>query len=197
MKSVKATLRSRLRNERLALRKGEAQVRSSAVCWSVISSPEFEKAECVALYRAMPGEVDTDEIFKTARQRGKVTIYPRVEAGKKDLVFCVVTDLQDMKPGKWDILEPPPEAQQRDISEADLIIVPGVAFDRKGGRLGQGGGFYDRVLKMRKPGAVAMGVAFEIQLVDEVPREPHDELIDCLATETGILRFKDDGGEHC
>jgi 5-formyltetrahydrofolate cyclo-ligase len=199
---AKLEMRSRIRAARLALRRGEAQTRSGATCHWVINSPEFKSAKTIALYRAMPGELITDSIFTAAIAMGITVLYPRVEQGKKDLVFCVIHRLEDMVAGGWGILEPPQGADIRPVSEANLVITPGVAFDRKGGRIGQGGGYYDRVFQQLRPwpgrpGAVRMGIAYTLQVVDEIPREPHDEVIDCLAIESGIIRFSVSGGETC
>lgn len=192
---AKRELRSRLRAARANLRRGEAETRSNAVCARVTESPEFAGAKIIALYRAMTGEVVTDEIFRSARSRGAVTLYPRVAKGSVDLVFSPVSDLGDLKPGVWGILEPAVDAPAARVSDADVVIVPGVAFDMKGRRLGQGGGYYDRLLRKLKRGAVSLGVAFDLQVVDEVPCGPNDAKIDCLATESGFFRFNSSGGE--
>lgn len=196
IKAAKREMRSRIRAARRALRPGEAQLRSASACNAVIESDEFKRAKTVASYRAMPGEVMTDDIFKAASARGMTMLYPKVEKGERDLKFCAVRRLEDMVPGLWGILEPAAGAEFRPISDADLVIVPGVAFDRRGGRLGQGGGYYDRVFKMMRPDAVRMGIAFLLQIVDEAPIERHDGLVDCLATESGLMRFRSSGGER-
>jgi 5-formyltetrahydrofolate cyclo-ligase len=138
----------------------------------------------------------TDEIFEEARRRGVAAVYPKVENGG-NLSFRKIDRLDQMKPGAWEIFEPPPTSPVLPLSEADLVIVPGVAFDRRGRRLGQGGGYYDKILNQMRPTAVRMGIAYELQVVDEIPHEPHDEMMDCLATESGILRFRNSGGEPC
>ena len=171
-------------------------MRSHAACSAVVESEEFDRARTIALYRAMPGEVLTDEIFEAARRRGMAALYPKVE-GDGVLSFRDIDRLDQMKPGAWEILEPPPTAPVRPLSETDLVIVPGVAFDRRGRRLGQGGGYYDKMLHQMRPASVRMGIAYELQVVDEIPHEPHDEMMDCLATESGILRFRRSGGELC
>lgn len=179
----------------MALTQKELVERSNRACRTIVDSDEFSSAETVALYRAIEGEVQTDEIFEEATSKGKRALYPRVEPGNKNLVFCEVTDLDDMPPGTWKIPEPPESARICPISEADLVVTPGVAFDRGGARLGQGGGFYDRMFKRLKPRAVRMGIAFDLQIVEQIPMGPHDEYLDCLATESGMLRFNRLGGE--
>jgi len=169
-------------------------LRSSAVCGAVCESDEFKRAQTIAIYRAMPGEVIMDDVFRVAIARGMIVLYPRVKKGKRDLTFCVVSRMEDMVPGAWGIMEPAGGAEVRQIGEPDLVLAPGVAFDRKGGRLGQGGGFYDRVFRKMRRDAVRMGIAYLLQIVDEVPREPHDGTVDCLATESGLIRFRSSGG---
>ena len=92
----------------------------------------------------------------------------------------------DVVPGVWGILEPDPaRCREATIDEADFVLMPGVAFDRSGGRLGYGGGFYDRLLAGADTGLSKVAAAFSIQVVDAVPTDSHDVRITTLVTETG------------
>jgi len=178
-----------MRARRKSIGEEEIREKSRAATKWVIGSQEFGRANTLALYRACFGEVDTDDIFHAALVGGKTVLYPRTDRKRNLLHFGVVDRLEDMALGEWDIPEPPPEAGLTPLDRADMVILPGVAFDRNGGRLGMGGGFYDRMLANLPDSVVRMGLAYDFQIVEELPLEKNDQRLDCLVTESGILRF--------
>jgi 5-formyltetrahydrofolate cyclo-ligase len=102
--------------------------------------------------------------------------------------------ISELVPGTFGILEPTAELRElppRQVlpSQIDLALVPGVVFDRQGNRLGYGRGFYDRLLRQLPREVLRVGLAFECQVVEELPVEPHDERMDWLVTEAGVRRF--------
>lgn len=110
---------------------------------------------------------------------------PRVEG--EHLIFHAVPALERLTTGRFGIREPDPDAAVQVLpDEGDTILVPGLAFDRRGGRLGRGGGFYDRFLE-RWPNAFRVGVAFSSQLIESVPCEAHDVRVDAVVTEDGWI----------
>jgi 5-formyltetrahydrofolate cyclo-ligase len=153
----------------------------------LLSTPEFAAALTVALYCPTRNEVFTEELFATARRHGKRVAYPRVRGGQ--LEFVQVADLQTLTPGAFGILEPVGDSLLR-LGELDLVVVPGVAFDRRGHRLGYGKGFYDRLLHGAPP-AVLAGLCFDFQLVDVLPHEEHDVCMDLLVTDERTLMFSE------
>jgi 5-formyltetrahydrofolate cyclo-ligase len=97
--------------------------------------------------------------------------------------------MEVLRPGAWKILEPHPErCPVVAVEEIDLIFVPGLAFTRTGGRLGRGGGFYDRFLAGMRPGAMKVGVCFHAQLAGELPMEAHDHEVGVVVTEREVIR---------
>jgi 5-formyltetrahydrofolate cyclo-ligase len=106
---------------------------------------------------------------------------------RRHLVLHQVGDIdRDTRPGRWGIREPDPaRCPAIDPLEVDLVLLPGVAFDRRGGRLGYGAGFYDRLLTRLRTDCVRVAGAFSLQVVAEVPLEPHDQRFQCLVTEAG------------
>lgn len=158
-----------------------------------MDADEFDKAEVIGVYKACFGEVETDDIFLTAQSRGKTVLYPRTDRKQRKLDFGVVKDIGSLVPGEYDIPEPARDSEWVSPGEIDLLIMPGVAFDRQGGRLGMGGGYYDRILAKLEKNTVRMGLAYEFQIVDHVPLDEYDERVDCLVTESGILRFTERG----
>lgn len=104
------------------------------------------------------------------------------------MVLSGVDRIEDLRPGRYGVEEPPADAPSEGLGPDVLVLVPGVAFDGRGGRLGRGRGIWDRALVARR-GAVVFGVGFELQFVEAVPQEEHDQLMDALVTEVGIRRF--------
>jgi len=191
--NAKKGLRVRLRAQREAISKGEIRKKSQSATKWVIDSEVFGRARILALYRACFGEVDTDDIFDAARSAEETVLYPRTDKRRSLLLFGAVDNLDVMTPGAWDIPEPPPEAELVPLDRADLVIVPGVAFDRCGGRLGMGGGFYDRMLADLPVNVVCIGLAYDFQVVESVPLEENDQRLDCLVTESGLQCFPERG----
>jgi 5-formyltetrahydrofolate cyclo-ligase len=110
----------------------------------------------------------------------------------EDLAIARVRDLAaDLAPGWRGVREPRSSGRRpARVERLDAAIVPGVAFDRRGHRLGYGGGHFDRLLARLRPAAVAVGVAFDTQLVEEIPTEPWDRAVDFVVTESGLLRCR-------
>jgi len=140
---------------------------------------EFERlpnARIVAAYMAMPGEVDLQELFGRI---DKQWVFPRVRG--EDLKFYRVKNFEaEMQVGAFGILEPKDELEEVSVDAVDVFLCPGLGFDRKGGRLGRGRGFYDRMLKQAKPTAVKIGVCFPFQIVDHIVTEDHDVTMDLV-----------------
>ena len=141
--------------------------------------PEVETASTVALYSALGAEADASSVVPLLLQRDVLVVFPRVVG--ELLEFAPASSLADLHPGYMGVMEPKGVAMN--ASELDVIVVPGVAFDRVGGRLGQGGGHYDRTLAQLGSKTFRVGFCFSCQVVDKVPREDHDELLDALVTE--------------
>ncbi len=140
-------------------------------------------ARCSAalLYGAARDEVDVTTVAARLRAQGAATFFPRV-AGD-DLAVIEVTDETPLEGGFRGILEP--VGEPADPGVIDVVIVPGVAFDRSGNRLGQGKGYYDRLLP--RLAAARIGVAYSCQIVDVVPTTIHDVRMDAIVTEEGII----------
>ena len=115
----------------------------------------------------------------------KIIALPRYESKDREYSACVIKSLKDLVVGKYNIMEPSPICNEVNINQLDLVIVPGVAFDRFGGRLGRGNGYYDRFLKNLK--AIFYGVCFKQQVVDKTPQDLHDAKMDIIMTPDGKL----------
>lgn len=185
----KRALRSRVLAKRDALPAIERAAASSVICATLAELPDFRQAHCVLLTLPFGSETDTRPLVEHALQAGKRVLLPRVDRPARMLELRRITNLaQDIAPGQWNIPEPRPEhCAQAAAEEAEWVLVPGVAFDTQGGRLGYGGGFYDRLLPLLRPQVSRVAAAFSLQLVDQVPRGKHDLPVDRIVTESRTI----------
>ena len=150
--------------------------------------PSFAAARCPLLTLPFRSEWDTRSLFAIALAAGKTVALPRVNGTTRMLDLHEVRDLaRDTALGYRGIREPDPGLPRVDISAIDWVLVPGVAFDAAGRRLGYGGGYYDRLLALMPPATPRVAGAFDLQLVPDVPAAPHDLVVDTLATESQLL----------
>lgn len=144
-------------------------------------------ARTVGLYAPIRGEVDALEAGRRLAARGARLAFPRVVPGRRRMDFAACPASALVR-GPLGAGEPPPDAPALEPAELDAVLVPGIAFSLDGHRLGRGGGHYDTTLAAL-PAAARIGVAFEAQLIDRLPHEPHDAPLDALVTEARTLRF--------
>jgi len=180
----KRRLRRRILETRDALGVDEITRRSARLRKNLETLPEYQAAQTVHLFAPFGTEVDTRPVLESLWRRDARTVLPRV-APEGQLEHCVVQSWTELLAGFRDIPEPAPSCGEWLPEQVDLILVPGVAFDRTGGRLGYGGGYYDRFLDACPAPRVAL--AFHLQLVDEVPREPHDRLVHRIVTDVEVI----------
>ena len=149
----------------------------------------FAAAEVVALYAPIRGEVATSLLFAAAVAAGKTVVYPRVAGNTMD--FVMVSDFASLQLGAFSVLEPN-GCEIVAADRLDLVVVPGVAFDRCGCRLGYGKGYYDRAfsnIARNQRNCALVGLGYDCQLVAQLPREDHDIVLDWLITDREMLLF--------
>ena len=149
--------------------------------------PEFEAGHRLGLFASSQGEPDTRPLFELIVSSGREAFFPRCRPDGT-LDFVSTASWCDLTVGRFGILEPPAAARPVDLTSIDLFLVPGLAFDRRGGRLGRGGGFYDRSLSHSSP---LFGLALSLQWVDFVPMAEHDRKMRGVLTEEGLTRVQD------
>jgi 5-formyltetrahydrofolate cyclo-ligase len=149
------------------------------ICTKVMERQEWKTASTVCLYFSRPDEVDTKPLLAAALTAEKTVAFPRIKGC--DLVLHRITSITDFTRGRFGILEPKASCQLVNLSTVDLFIVPGVAFDRQGYRLGHGKGYYDRLLAGID--APKIGLAYEYQLVAQLPRSSYDVPMTMVVTE--------------
>lgn len=158
------------------------KMHSEAIMEDVLQSGQYERARIILSYSAFRSEVDTDRLNREALLRGKELYLPRTYAGEKRMSFYPVRDLSKLESGYQGILEPRETASFERRTEEDrflakeevLMVMPGVAFDERGFRMGYGGGYYDRYLFQYGAGITSMLVAFEEQKVSILPAGEFD-----------------------
>lgn len=186
MTSEKHHLRARARAARAALTPAERVEAAEAVAQRVLRLLEGRTVTAVLGYVATAEELDPEPLLQALRAAGARVALPRV-TGPMRLALHWVTPSDELVAGAFGILEPADDLPGADPAEIDLALVPGVAFDSACNRLGYGGCFYDQLLPKLRAEALKVGLAFDAQLVDEIPAEPHDVVLDFVVTPAATL----------
>jgi len=190
VQELKRTLRRELRARIAAIDPDNRRAWSDAICGLIVDWVVFQRARIVLLYRALDGEPDLAPVGRACVSRGVRVCLPRTDWDSGSMAAAEVADSESgLVEGRHGVLEPPPDARVVPTREIDLILVPGLGFDRGGGRLGRGAGFYDRLLGSPDRRAIACGVCFEAQVVEGVPREAHDQMMDAVTTEHELIEI--------
>lgn len=141
----------------------------------------------VCCYVSLENEADTRQFLSWTLERGLFLAVPRVRG--REMEFCKIASLKALVPGCYGILEPE-TACAAETPEQGLMLIPGLAFDRAGNRLGYGGGYYDRYLR-KNPQFLKAGISYEFQIMDRLPAEEWDVPVDWIVTEVGICKITD------
>jgi 5-formyltetrahydrofolate cyclo-ligase len=157
---------------------------SAAICdaANALLATRLSSGAVVSLYSAKGSEVDTAQIDEFARSQGWVVAYPRVIGHHRQLAFHAVT-LDELAPAPFGLREPSPDAPGVAARDIAAFMVPGLAFDRAGGRIGWGRGHYDATFAAAAPDALRVGLAYECQVIEQVVREAHDVALHVIITE--------------
>lgn len=189
------TEKKALREKLYALRAGvdaeAGKLASRAILDHLRGLPLFTKAKGVHCFIALPGEVDTAPIFALCQSLGKATFVPVQVPGEGRLEMARWSPGDPLEEGPFGVMEPPPGARRRGApGDLDLVLAPGLGFDRRGGRLGYGKGYYDGFLATLKASGFfppVIGLAFAVQILPSVPTGPRDVPLDGLLSEAGFL----------
>jgi 5-formyltetrahydrofolate cyclo-ligase len=182
-----------VREQALRARRGltpdEVRLLSARVQENLLSLPEFGAARVIASYVAKKDEVQTAGILRRALAAGKKVMVPRSDLSSVSLRFHEIHSLDELHPGTFGIPEPPAGSPAVPLAESDIILVPLVAWDLRGHRVGYGKGYFDKGLRSRG-NALCVGLAFEMQVQDSVPSTPTDVPMDAIVTDRRVLRFR-------
>lgn len=186
----KSTIRKQTLAARIALSPAEVSLKSSLITENILSLEEYRRANVIMTYLDFRNEVKTGEFIQKAMKMGKKIAVPATDKKKIRLAPSLLLAYpEDLKPGSWGILEPAPgRLRPIEPGEIDIVIVPGVAFDGKGNRIGYGMGFYDRFLMQTN--AFSVAPVFEMQIRPAFSPGLHDRPVDCLVTEERVIYTK-------
>lgn len=189
MNLAKLELRKLAKEKRSEFPPAEIKRNSRKISARLFHLPAFKKSEVIACFVSLSGEVETRDIIERALTLKKHVAVPVTALGFKKVFFSAIRTWNDVDShGKGGIPEPSRRNWRKvKLKDVDLVIAPGLLFDREGNRLGYGAGVYDRLLK-QMPHAVKIGVAFNVSLIDVLPRDRHDVPVDMVVTEKEIIR---------
>lgn len=165
---------------------------SRRIVGAFMALPEYALADTVLFYVDVRDEVRTRTDLPLALESGKTIVVPWCNTDG-ELELFRLTSMQQLEVGMYQILEPRPELRtypdhQIHARQVDLIMVPGVCFDYRGARIGHGKGYYDKLLSRTRSDAPRIALAFECQMFEQIPTDPHDELMDTIVTEERIYQ---------
>ncbi len=186
----KKLLRGQILDKRKNLSEKSHKDYSKTIINNIIESDFYRKAKIIMCFISFGNEVDTHDFIKYSLDNNKEIAVPITFPENRELKPSLLKSFDELEPGFYDILTPKEEfIRFIDPNDLDLIIVPGVVFDRNGYRVGYGGGYYDRFLA-KLPGVPRLAISFDLQIIDQVPREDFDIPVDYIYTEKQIISCK-------
>lgn len=191
MQQEKKQLRRKILEIRDLFTADEIRKKSLAITENFVGLEAYQKAEMIMFFVPFRNEVDTRYLAERSMGLRKKVLVPRTIKEKRELIPSLLLDWDDdLVPGEYGIPEPPPE-KLRPVEPRliDMVIVPGVAFDLSGNRLGYGGGYYDRFFERLQEDTPLVAVVFDHQIVKRVPVDPWDRRVDAVVTEERVLSF--------
>lgn len=177
---IRHQVREQLKNQSPQIR----ELKSEAILKRLALDPDFQKSKTVMFYVSADREVDTAALLKDSLQSGRTVLVPFVDHPNTRIIPVRIHDwAKELIPGSYGILEPRPDlAKPFDADKIDFVLVPGLAFDRSGNRIGRGKGYYDRFLSTLSPRAKRYGLAFDFQLFESIPSASNDVSMDRVIT---------------
>jgi 5-formyltetrahydrofolate cyclo-ligase len=183
IQDAKRVLRGRIREQLRGMTLEQRAVGSQQARALLAAQPRWQAARSLLFFAPMPGELDVWPLLSEALAAGKLIALPCFSAETSAYVAFEIRDpFRDLRIGQFGVREPADDCTQISLNRLDLALVPGVAFDLQGRRLGRGRGFYDRMLAAMR--GTTCGVAFDEQIVRDVPVEPLDVSVNCILTPT-------------
>ena len=193
-KEDKSFLRKKMLNKRDSISPKLKSIKDKKIKEKLLNLTEYKNANILLLFASFRTEVETLEIILETLKKGKIVILPKVDRKHKKLILYKIDNINELQPGYMGILEPKPAADKKVSKEIlDFILVPGVAFDENGGRIGYGGGYYDRLISNIKNRPPLVAVAYEEQIIKKVPLFKHDIKVDKIVTDTRIIEICSNG----
>ena len=189
IQSDKNTIRSKIKYARQQLTEEFIRKNSDKIADKLFGSGAISKAEVIMSYFSFNNEVNTHGIIEKLMIMNKKVALPICRPDKPDLDISFISSISELKPGGFGIMEPDPNKLCIVKPEQiDIVIVPGIAFDRLGNRIGHGKGYYDRLLSKLSHSQVKIGLCFDFQLFDELAYDSFDVPVDCVITESSVTQ---------
>ena len=183
----KPQLRSEIKARLAHIDQVQRDEKSKRIRDLVVSSETFRDASVIMMFLSMPHEVDTTSMILHAWRQGKTIVVPKVSWQQRHMIPVEIKSLETGLATNGHGLRNPTEGEPVPFEDIDLIITPGLAFDRNGNRLGRGGGYYDKFFATHEKETTKWAVAFSEQLVDKVPTADDDIPVDAVVTENEII----------
>ncbi len=185
----KKLLRKEVLSRRDTLTWEEVREHSRVIAGRLVSLSEFIRAGTVMYFLNFGKEVQTLEMVPATLALGKRVVAPKTVHKERRMILSEIIDTEnDLAPGLWNIPEPKPDRiRPVDATQIDFVLVPGVAFDESGNRMGYGGGYYDRFFNELRPGVPLVAVTFELQVLPAVPVAAWDRRVDLILTEKRVI----------
>ncbi|MGL4873414.1 MAG: 5-formyltetrahydrofolate cyclo-ligase [Clostridium sp.] len=180
----KSELRKSMLCKRNLIKESEKIIFDEKIIESFFDLEDYKKAKNICIYVKYGSEINTIRIIERALLEGKEVFVPRIKKDR-DMDFIKINSIANLEKNKMGILEPKKEFILR-VEKIELLVLPGLAFDLNGGRVGYGGGYYDKYLDKKK--VVKIALSYELQILEKVPMEEHDIRYDCLISEKRIIR---------
>ncbi|MGE0682326.1 MAG: 5-formyltetrahydrofolate cyclo-ligase [Candidatus Binatia bacterium] len=185
---AKKRLRPLLRSRRRTLSPQEVTEKSRRITQRLLANAPFQHASIIVLYNADENEVVTEAIWREALKQGKKVYYPRITVDRENLEFVRRHPEDVLISGTFGILIPPGSEILSNLRPTDVVLTPGVGFDLRGNRLGRGKGYYDRAFRRALAGALRVALAYELQIMPEIPTGPDDERVQWIVTEERLIQ---------
>jgi len=184
VRDAKTAMRAKIKAVLAEVTPDEIDSRSCRACENLMSTEAFKMARTILVYAPIDKEVDVSHLALGSFQESKIICLPKIDWEHKRMWPVVVNGFDDhsLVPDRYG-LRTPKCGIPMPVDLIDLVVVPGLAFDSDGRRLGRGGGYYDRFLAQNRFGGRSLGLCFDCQIVDAVPAEPHDHVMEMIATE--------------
>jgi 5-formyltetrahydrofolate cyclo-ligase len=180
----KDIIRKGMKEKRMAMTLAEVMEKSHVILEQFFKTPAYLESDTIFTYVSVKNEVDTTPLIQQAIKDHKQIAVPKV-TGKRTLTFYYITSFEDLEPAKFNLLEPKENCELA-IKSPEIIVIPGLAFDKNKNRLGYGGGFYDSYLAQHQ-GGQKVGLTYDFQIIEEVPVNDHDILLDMVISEKIVI----------
>ena len=192
LQAEKKQMRDAVLARRDAMLPSARAVASHAIIEKLCALPRYQHAKVILTYMGFGSEIETRPFVERILIDGKIVVLPRVDRASRSLILHAVQSLSELEVSKWGIREPRADTPPVPLSTIEFALLPGVAFDRTGNRLGYGRGYYDKLLSTVDPTLERVAAGFCCQIVDVVPVGPLDQKIDILVTENEIINISHD-----